>query len=217
MLGLGLNIFTLAIRRYFGGGGGQFAGSSLNLDFTSGNQSLDPRITFTRASTGTRINASGVMVSEAINGPRFDYDPVTLQPKGLLIEEQRVNHCLHSEDFTQAAWVKSNTAVTANTENAPNATLTADTIAATAASGTVRQAVTTTAVDWTFSVYLKRKTGTGAVEISMNGTTWVSQTINSTTWTRCIVTQTGVAGTSNPGIRLATSGDEVYAWGAQAE
>lgn len=67
-----------------------FRGASLNMNF-AGTDTLDPRITFTRASTGTRINASGVMVSEAINGPRFDYDPVTLQPKGLLIEEQRTN------------------------------------------------------------------------------------------------------------------------------
>jgi hypothetical protein len=51
----------------------------------------------------------------------------------------------------------------------------------------------------------------------MDGTTWVTQTIDSVNWTRCIVTQTALAGASLPGIRLVTSGDEVYAWGAQAE
>lgn len=72
------------------------------LDFTSGNQKLDSRITFTRASTATRINASGVLETVSTNGPRFDYDPVTLQPKGLLIEEQRTNLLLNSGN--SAAW-----------------------------------------------------------------------------------------------------------------
>lgn len=53
--------------------------------------------TFSRASTGTRINAAGVLETVAANQPRFDYDPVTLQPKGLLIEEQRTNYLQNSE------------------------------------------------------------------------------------------------------------------------
>jgi hypothetical protein len=52
---------------------------------------LDPRITFTRSTTGTFTNASGVLTSAAINAPRFDYDPATLQSLGLLIEQQRTN------------------------------------------------------------------------------------------------------------------------------
>jgi len=63
--------------------------ASLAFNFLSGQ--LDPRITFTRVSTGTYVNSSGVLTSAAINTPRFDYDPVTLAAKGLLIEEQRTN------------------------------------------------------------------------------------------------------------------------------
>jgi hypothetical protein len=65
------------------------AGPSLDLNFLSG--ILDPRITFTRGSAGTRINALGQIESVGDNLPRFDYDPVTLQPKGLLVEGQRTN------------------------------------------------------------------------------------------------------------------------------
>lgn len=61
----------------------------LAFNFLSGE--LDSRITFTRASTGTYVNSSGVLTSAAIDTPRFDYDPVTLEAKGLLIEEQRTN------------------------------------------------------------------------------------------------------------------------------
>jgi hypothetical protein len=74
-------------------------GPTLSLNFTSGS-ALDPRITFTRTTTATRINASGVIESAAINAPRFDYDPVTLAPKGLMIESQRTNLLLNSNTLS---------------------------------------------------------------------------------------------------------------------
>lgn len=65
------------------------------LDFTA-SSTLDSRITFTRASSATYFNSSGVLTSAANNAPRFDYDPVTLAARGLLIEEQRTNILLNS-------------------------------------------------------------------------------------------------------------------------
>jgi hypothetical protein len=67
---------------------------SLDLDFTQ--EELDPRITFTRGSIGTRVNRNRVIETVAANTPRFDYDPVTGECKGLLIEESRSNNLLQS-------------------------------------------------------------------------------------------------------------------------
>lgn len=53
-------------------------------------------ITFTRGSTGTYFDSAGVLQSAAINVPRFDYDPVTLLPRGILIEESRINALANS-------------------------------------------------------------------------------------------------------------------------
>ena len=53
-------------------------------------------ITFTRASGGGRINSLGQYEWVAANVPRLTHDPVTLQPLGLLIEEQRTNLLLRS-------------------------------------------------------------------------------------------------------------------------
>lgn len=48
-------------------------------------------ITFTRASQGGRFNALGQYELVPANVPRLTHDPVTLQPLGLLVEEQRTN------------------------------------------------------------------------------------------------------------------------------
>jgi hypothetical protein len=78
-------------------------GSTLSLDFTTG--VLDPRLTFTRSTTGTFTNASGLVASAAINTPRFDYDPTTRQPRGLLIEGSSDNTCRNSNDiYTTGFW-----------------------------------------------------------------------------------------------------------------
>ncbi len=63
-------------------------------------------ITFTRSSAAWRFNASGVLEQVPANQPRFDYDPVTLALRGLLIEEQRTNLLLFSGAQENAAWTK---------------------------------------------------------------------------------------------------------------
>ena len=75
---------------------------ALDLNFLFG--SLDPRITFTRASTATYFGSDGLMKTAAVGVPRFDYDPVTLQPKGLLIEGPRTNLLLQSGAIKTAPW-----------------------------------------------------------------------------------------------------------------
>jgi hypothetical protein len=104
----------------------------LDLNFSS-NLSLTPTVgptpSFSRASTGTYFNSSGVLTSAAINEPRFDhvYDGTSWVSKGLLIEEQRTNLCTYSEDITNASWNKYNSvAILSNNATAPDGTLTAD-------------------------------------------------------------------------------------------
>jgi hypothetical protein len=95
------------------------------LDFLT-TTSLDSRITFTRATTATFVGSNGLIQTAAINAPRFDYNPITLAAKGLLIEEQRTNILLYSEQFDNAAWTKSGSTISANATTAPDGTLTAD-------------------------------------------------------------------------------------------
>ena len=81
--------FPLPATAWQGGGG-----ATLNLNFLSG--TLPSSVTFSRGTTGTYYNSSGVLASAAIDTPRFDYDPSTLQLRGLLIEGARTNLLLNS-------------------------------------------------------------------------------------------------------------------------
>ena len=71
---------------------------SLNLDFAN-SKKLDSRITFTRASTGTYTDESGIIRTAAANEARFDHDNDG-NSLGLLIEESRTNSMSYSNEFS---------------------------------------------------------------------------------------------------------------------
>ena len=68
---------------------------SLLLDFANSRRA-DPRLSVVRATTGTITNAAGQLELVPANSPRTDFDPVTGQCLGMLVEEQRSNLLLNS-------------------------------------------------------------------------------------------------------------------------
>ena len=103
---------------------------TLNLDFAK-TKALDPRVTFTRASTATFVGANGLIQTAASGAARFDHNPATGESLGLLVEEARTNNATYSEQFDNAAWIKAGggVTITANSIAAPDGTITADTYA----------------------------------------------------------------------------------------
>jgi hypothetical protein len=171
--------------------------------------------TFTRASTAYYTNSAGLLASAASGALRFDYDPATLLPRGILLEGARTNLCLQSQ-VLGTTWSPTNLTVGDNTEVAPDGTTTAETLTATAANGTLIQDLGVIAsAEKVFSIWLKRKTGTGNIDMTLNGGTgWTTKTITSS-WARYEISAT--LADPDVGIRIVTSGDEVYAWGGQCE
>jgi hypothetical protein len=125
------------------------------------------------------------------------------------------NQVLYSQLFSNAAWVKTNITLTA-TQTDPSAGTEAFTLTAGAANATMLQSVALTGtLNRTFSIYLKRKTGTGNISITADGATYSVETTTGS-WARFDTTLTA-SGTVTCGIKIATSGDEVYAAWAQLE
>lgn len=58
------------------------------------------------ARTATYHNSSGYIQIATANTARFDYDPTTLLPVGVMTEQQSSNGIRYSEDLSQASWTK---------------------------------------------------------------------------------------------------------------
>ena len=84
----------------------------------------DGQLTFTRASTATRVNASGLIETVSSGVPRLDYLGSTC-PK-LQLEPSRTNSAQYSQQADDSWWLKSLCTITANQGTAPDGTTTAD-------------------------------------------------------------------------------------------
>jgi len=161
----------------------------------------------TRATTATRVNASGLIESVASGIPRLDY-PIGGGCPALLVEPAATNLALHSRDLNNAVWSGTTVTTEKNAVGADGVASGATTITATAASGTVLQALSHASQSRVFSAYIRRVTGTGDIQLTTNGgTNWTTVTISSLYTQVACAAQTVASGTV--GIRLAVSGDVI--------
>lgn len=188
---------------------------SLSLEFLSG--VLDPRITFLRNTVGTYYK-NGVITTATTNVPRFQSNPLTGESEGLLIEGAATNLVCGSQTFATSGgvnnWVDTSISRDATLRTSPDGTANALRISASAGNATVLNNLSLSSASRTFSIWLRRVTGTGVVEMTMNGGTgWTAQSITAS-WQRFRMTETT---TAHVGIRIVDSGDEIEIWGAQVE
>jgi hypothetical protein len=197
---------------------GRRFGPTLDFDFIGDAPSLTPVIgsatlAVTRAgATATRVNSAGLIEAVAADTARFDFDPVTLECKGLLVEEARTNLCLQSENLA-TTWSNVRSSEAVNVVVAPSGATTADKLVEDAtASNThfIFQAFTGTAVSHTMSVFAKAGErswirlaafdGTSAAGAYFNLSTGAIGTVDggitatvsaySNGWFRCAITRT---------------------------
>jgi hypothetical protein len=175
----------------------------------------------------------------AYYGPRFDYDPVTLAPKGLLIEEQRTNLQIYSGQMSDVSWSTSRVTVTANAAVAPDGTSTATLFVETGGGTSYvrRVAAVSPNTTYTTSVYAKANasttfvmveagvTGSGAsfvlsgngsvVVTNLGGSASATITLVGNGWYRCTFTYT--TGAAQTTLFVNNQPTSCFLWGAQLE
>lgn len=173
--------------------------------------------TFSRASTANYFDSGGLLVSAAINTPRWDYGyPESSTLQGLFIEPGATNKLLWNRDLTNPVWVQVTATVAKDQTGIDGVSNSASSFLALGANSTICQTITQAASNGTFSAYLKRLSGTGNIAISQDGgATYATVTLTSS-WKRF---QHANQSTLNPGmcIRIATSADQIAVDYAQYE
>ena len=199
-------------------------------------------LTVVRNTSATRIDENGNIVDVPANVARIDYSNGS---PAILVEPQRTNFVLKSEEFNDVNWTKSELSVSSNVTTSPNGTMNADKIIAKNVLGSHffrRGTGLTIGTNCTYSIYAKAAenklirvginagAGTGATFdlltgaiTNMTATSAFAQNIGNG-WYRCIVTG-GVGSVldvyllSNSGLQsyMGNGTDGIFIWGAQLE
>jgi hypothetical protein len=108
-----------------------------------------------RATTATRVNSAGLIESVAVNIPRIDYTNGSCP--SLLLEPQRTNLLLQSNNFTASWVIGSNVTVTSNYAISPDGNTNASRLATSGTFQNVYQTGITTIIGsvYTVSIYAK--------------------------------------------------------------
>lgn len=120
--------------------------------------SPENKVSYTSPSVKWTLRADGLLAATS-GSAEFPYEwDVSGDPLGVLIEEQRTNVCLRSQEIDDASWTKTGATISTNAVVAPDGATTADTIVE-SVGGTFhraqRSATITADTIYTFSAFAK--------------------------------------------------------------
>ena len=197
-------------------------------------------MTFSRGGEATRVREDGLIENVLSNTPRLNW--LNSNCPSLLLEPQRTNLQVYSEEFDNVAWIKSRTTITANDTISPNGKLTADKITGdgTGTSYVYDEISLTNGNTYAISIFVKPIINISSFAINVFGGVGtaafdlINKTIGTLTgdftsakiedygngWLRCsgTLTLSSTTGTKNIGYGLFNfNGDQFYLFGAQVE
>jgi hypothetical protein len=201
---------------------------------TNGNGDM----TFTRATTATRVDENDLVSSVASNVPRIDYTGGGCP--SILLEPTRRNLFFNSEDFTNASWNKTRTTITGNQATAPDGSNNADLLTGDGTGGSyVFDGVFMYSATYYISIFVKNingnnftiqnfsQSGTAIFDLTNGTVTSTSGSMsdakivqNPNNWYRVSAKITSTLGGANANVGFGLknySGDQFYIWGAQIE
>jgi hypothetical protein len=168
-----------------------------------------------RDSTSTRVNKAGLVENVEANRPRVQFSG---NNGYLLLEPTRTQLAEYTNGISSAnGYGLTNGTLATDSHTAPDGSNDASTFQATSSNGQFQKVkIGSSGVQYTVSVYVKRKTGTGTVYLRAIENTNTAVTVTNE-WTRVSLTVTSTSTNLRYGMALATSGDEIYVWGFQIE
>ena len=154
--------------------------------------------------------------SEPVTQPFAPGAPTLFQVAGSQPAYAPNNLTNYSGDISNAAWPKTNLTVATGVSD-PFGGTSAQTLTATAANGFFNQLQPASGANYVSSIWVRRRTGSGAVRLANPGNTSSATLALTSSWQRMFV-----AGPSNLGfihslLNIVTSGDAVDVYGAQLE
>ncbi len=186
--------------------------------------------TFARTGGATKpatyFDSSGVMQKTiTTNDPRYNYGYYNttgyhaFSQVGVMIEGASTNDLSKSEEFEHGDWAKTNTTADDSDagSSAPDGASVTSSITASAGNGTLIQSFADAGANvYTASVWIKRKTGTGTINLRANSGDGYTAIVATADWTRHQVVSSALA---NPDfdLQIVTNGDAIYIYGTQLE
>lgn len=149
--------------------------------------------------------------------PRIDYSLGGCP--NILLEPQRTNIVLYSQEFDNASWTKTDTTITANTTISPSGVQNADTMSLTVTTSRVTAPNTLSAGTYTISVWIRVLSGSGTMRFNLTIDGVNTNVIFSPTsqWERFTTTFTVVTSAAPISFRAQSFVGDVAIWGAQIE
>lgn len=193
-----------------------------------------------RSLNATRVRKDGLIETVNSDVPRLDW--LNSNCPSLLLEPQRTNLQIRSNQFDETTWIKSRATITANNTVSPNGELTADKLTGdgTGTSYVYDEIALTNGATYTISIFVKPIINISSFSINIFGGVGtasfdlLNKTLNSISgdftsakiedygngWLRCSGTMTlsSSTGSKNIGYGLFNyNGNQFYLWGAQVE
>lgn len=179
---------------------------------------------YQKSGNATRVNKDGIIETNGSNLPRLDYTNSTCP--SLLLEPQRTNYLLYSEDFSQWNTLKGNGSVTETPNNSvsPDGTNTATRLQINSTDYALKSTATSSVIgDYSASVFLKSNTGSNQQVAIYGRNTPVNVFTVTNDWKRFEIqgfTSTGQSAYINIGINIGLNSDsplDISVWGGQLE
>ena len=134
---------------------------------------------------------------------------------GAQVQETYLSDYVATTTAPIIGWRNTNITVAKNQTGIDGVANACSSLTATSANGTCIQTINLVSGSRTASVYLKRITGTGNIQVTLDGITFSTVELSTTEWRRIVLS--GTVTIPTVGVRIATSGDAVAMDFAQVE